>query len=122
VRDVDKKSVLQLAIELNDIAVRARKKKVTPDEFEGGTFAISNQGGIGGTNFTPIVLPPQCAILGVSRASMQQVYVDGAFEPRLMLPLSLSYDHRVNDGADAARFLNWIVRALQEPMLISLEA
>lgn len=122
VRDVDKKSVLQLAIELNDIAVRARKKKVTPDEFEGGTFAISNQGGIGGTNFTPIILPPQSAILGVSRASMQQVYVDGAFEPRLILPLSLSYDHRVNDGADAARFLNWIVRALQEPMLISLEA
>ncbi|MGD8922172.1 MAG: 2-oxo acid dehydrogenase subunit E2 [Candidatus Zixiibacteriota bacterium] len=118
IRDIDKKNLIDLSLELGDIAMRARKKKITPDELEGGTFTISNQGAIGGTNFTPIIFPPQ---VGVSRAAMRQVRTDEGFKPRLILPLSLSYDHRANDGADAARFLGWIVKALEEPLLITLE-
>ncbi len=121
IRDVDKKNLIDLSLELGDIAMRARKKKITPDELEGGTFTISNQGAIGGTNFTPIIFPPQVAILGVSRAAVRQVRTDDGFKARLILPLSLSYDHRANDGADAARFLGWIVKALEEPLLITLE-
>ncbi len=121
VRDIDKKSIVELACSLDDIAKRARDKTIKPEEFEGGTFTISNQGGIGGVDFTPIVLWPQVAILGVSRASMQPVFINGQFEPRLILPLSLSYDHRANDGADAARFLRWIVEALQQPLMLYVD-
>jgi pyruvate dehydrogenase E2 component (dihydrolipoamide acetyltransferase) len=121
VRDVDKKNVTELSSELNSLADRARNKKLTLEEMDGGTFTISNLGGIGGTNFSPIVYPPQVAILGVARGRIEPVYVEDRFEPRLMLPLSVSYDHRVIDGADAARFLRWIVKALDEPLLLALE-
>ena len=121
VRDVDRKSITALAVEVMDLAGRTRNKRIQPDELEGGTFTISNQGGIGGTDFTPIVLWPQVAILGVSRASVQPVFIDGEFRPRTILPLSLSYDHRIIDGADAARFLRWVVRTLEQPLLLHLD-
>ncbi len=117
IRDVDKKTITELSLELNDIAERSRNKKIKPDELQGGNFAISNLGGIGGTNFTPIVYRPNVAILGVSRSQMEPVFIDGEFKPRLMLPLSLSYDHRIIDGADGARFLRWLCDAMQNPLL-----
>jgi pyruvate dehydrogenase E2 component (dihydrolipoamide acetyltransferase) len=118
VRNVDQKSVIELAAELGGIAERARNKKLGLDEMQGGTFTISNLGGIGGTSFTPIVNWPEVAILGVSRGSMEPVWKDGEFVPRLMMPMSLSYDHRVIDGANGARFLRWIVEALENPLLL----
>jgi pyruvate dehydrogenase E2 component (dihydrolipoamide acetyltransferase) len=121
VRDVDKKNILQLSVDLSDLADKARKKKLTLEEMQGGTFTITNLGGIGGTAFSPIINYPETAILGVSRGSMEPVYIDGKFEPRLMLPLSLSYDHRVIDGADAARFLRWIAEAVKDPFFLALE-
>ena len=121
VKEADKKNILQLAKELTDISVKARNKKVTIEDMQGGCFTISNLGGIGGTAFTPIVNSPEVAILGVSRGSYEPVFVDGEFVPRMMLPLSLSYDHRIIDGADAARFLRWIVEAIEQPFLLSLE-
>lgn len=121
VRDVDKKNILALAAELTEVAEKARNKKLTLDDMQGGTFTITNLGGIGGTYFSPIVNAPEVAILGVSRASTEPVFVNGQFEPRLMLPLSLSYDHRLIDGADAARFLRWVVEALEQPFLLALE-
>jgi pyruvate dehydrogenase E2 component (dihydrolipoamide acetyltransferase) len=108
IRDVDQKSLIDLSVELTEVAQKARDKKITPDELHGGNFSISNLGGIGGTNFTPIVYPPQVAVLGIARASMEAVFIDGEFKPRLILPLSLSYDHRIIDGAEGARFLHWI--------------
>jgi pyruvate dehydrogenase E2 component (dihydrolipoamide acetyltransferase) len=89
--------------------------------MQGGTFTISNLGNIGGSHFTPIVNSPEVAILGISRAKPQPVFVDGTFQPRLMLPLSLSYDHRAIDGADGARFLRWIVEALEKPFKMVVE-
>ncbi|MFP4565805.1 MAG: 2-oxo acid dehydrogenase subunit E2 [Spirochaetaceae bacterium] len=121
IKDVDRKSITDLALELADVAGRARSKKIKPDEMEGGNFTISNLGGIGGTAFTPVVLPPQVAILGVARSSRQPVYTDGDFEPRLILPLSLSYDHRIIDGADGARFLRWICDVVENPLYADLE-
>lgn len=115
IRNVDQKTILQLAKEIGELAEKARNGKLTAEEMKGGNFTISNLGGIGGTNFTPIVLHPQVAILGVSRAKKQPVYIDGKFEPRDILPLSLSYDHRAIDGADGVRFLHWIARALEDP-------
>jgi pyruvate dehydrogenase E2 component (dihydrolipoamide acetyltransferase) len=120
IRNVDRKSLIELSVELTQVSEKARNRKLAPEEMEGGNFAITNLGGIGGTNFTPIINPPNVAILAVSRASMEPVYKDGAFEPRLMLPLGLSYDHRLVDGADAARFLRWLVEALEQPFLIAL--
>lgn len=104
IRNVDQKSIVELAKELADISKKAREKGLTPAEMAGSCFTISSLGGIGGTAFTPIVNTPDVAILGVSKASIQPVYEDNQFVPRLMLPLSLSYDHRVIDGADGARF------------------
>lgn len=121
IRDVDKKNILEISAELNAVAEKARNKKTTLDEMQGGTFTITNLGGIGGTNFTPIVNSPEVAILGVARSSVEPVYLNGKFEPRMMLPLALSYDHRLIDGADGARFLRWVVDALQQPFLMSLE-
>lgn len=121
IRQVDKKNITELSNELNEVAQRARDRKLSLDEMDGGTFTISNLGGIGGTNFSPIILPPQVAILGVARACMEPVQVNGQFEPRLVLPLSVSYDHRLIDGADGARFLRWIAQALEEPILLALE-
>ena len=121
VRDVDKKNIIELAIELGEIALKARDRKLSPDDMQGGCFTISNLGGIGGTAFTPIVNPPEVAILGVARSAQEPVYVDGEFVPRLMMPLSLSYDHRLIDGADGARFLRWLAEALANPFLTLLE-
>jgi pyruvate dehydrogenase E2 component (dihydrolipoamide acetyltransferase) len=121
IANADTKSISQLSVDIVDLAQRARNKKIKPSELEGGTFSISNQGGIGGVGFTPIVLWPQVAILGVSRAAVEPVAVDGQFVPRKMLPLSLSYDHRVIDGADAARFLRWVCECLEQPMTLHLD-
>lgn len=115
-RDVGQKSILDIAAEIRDLVERARTKRIKPDEMEGGTFTVSNQGGIGGVNFTPIVYWPQAAILGVSRSAVDPRYIEGKWRPRTMLPLSMSYDHRLNDGADAARFLQWICHTLEYPM------
>ncbi len=115
IRDVDKKSLTELAIELGEMAQKARNKKISPDELQGGNFTISNLGGLGGTNFTPVIFPPQVAILGIARAQTEPVYIDGEFKPRLLLPLNLSYDHRVIDGADGARFLRWVCNGLENP-------
>ncbi|WP_457566761.1 2-oxo acid dehydrogenase subunit E2 [Caldithrix abyssi] len=120
VKNVEAKSITELAVELAKISQKARERKLTPDEMQGGNFSISNLGGIGGTGFTPVVNAPEVAILGVSRSEIQPVYKDGQFVPRLMLPLSLSYDHRLIDGADAARFLRWICEALEQPFLLTL--
>lgn len=121
IRDVDRKNILELSVELAQMAEKARNKKLTLEEMQGGNFTITNLGGIGGTNFSPIVNWPEVAILGVARASSKPVYVDGVLEPRTILPLSLSYDHRIIDGADGARFLRWVAEALAQPFLLSLE-
>jgi pyruvate dehydrogenase E2 component (dihydrolipoamide acetyltransferase) len=104
VRDVDRKGIWELAGELTAMSQRARDQKLTPADVQGASFTISSLGGIGGTAFSPIVNAPEVAILGVARASLRPVYRDGQFVPRLILPFSLSYDHRANDGAQAARF------------------
>ena len=122
IRDADAKSIIDLATEISDLAERARGKKIKPDELEGGTFSISNLGGIGGTAFTPIVLWPQAAILGVSRSTTAPKYENGEFRPRSLLPLSLSYDHRIIDGAEAARFLRWVCDTLEYPLTMHLES
>ena len=114
VRDVDQKGLFDLAAELGEISVRARDGKLSPSEMQGGCFTISSLGGIGGTYFTPIVNAPEVAILGVSRSKMQPVYIDGEFQPRLMLPLGLSYDHRVIDGAQAARFTSFLSQVIAD--------
>jgi pyruvate dehydrogenase E2 component (dihydrolipoamide acetyltransferase) len=121
IRDVDKKNIVELAAELTQISRKAKDKKLTPAEMEGGTFTITNLGGIGGTGFSPIVNYPEVAILGLSRASMEPIWMNGKFEPRQVIPLSLSYDHRLIDGADAARFLRWIAEAFEQPFLLSVQ-
>ena len=121
IKDADEKNITGLSVELTELSEKARNKKISVDELQGGTFTISNLGGLGGTYFSPVVNAPEVAILGVSRASIEPVYKDGGFLPRLMLPLSLSYDHRLIDGADAVRFLRWIVEALEEPFKLPLE-
>lgn len=121
INNVDKKNITEIAAELAVISDKARKRKITPDDLQGGCFTISNLGGIGGTSFTPIINAPEVAILGVSRGAMEQVYKNGAFSPRLMLPLSLSYDHRIIDGADGIRFLRWIIDSLEQPMRLLIE-
>ncbi len=121
IRNVDKKNITEISIELNEISRKARDKKLTLEEMQGGCFTISNLGGIGGTYFTPIVNSPEVAILGVSKSAYEPVYIDSEFKARLMMPLSLSYDHRIIDGADAIRFLRWVVNALENPFLLSLE-
>jgi pyruvate dehydrogenase E2 component (dihydrolipoamide acetyltransferase) len=121
-RDVDKKSVHQLAEELISVAERARQKKLQVEEMRGGTFTITNLGGIGGTGFSPIINYPEVAILGLSRSRLQPVVRDGQFVPRLLVPLSLSYDHRVIDGAAAARFTRRIAEMLENPLVMLLDA
>jgi len=120
IRNADRKNIQEIAIEINQLAAKARDKKLTIEEMSGGGISVSNLGGIGGTAFTPIVNWPEVAILGVSRGAMEPVWKDGQFEPRLMLPLSLSYDHRVIDGADGMRFMKWLVEAIEQPFLLSL--
>lgn len=114
VKDVDRKSLVELATELGEISTKAREKKLKTTDMAGGSFTISSLGGIGGTKFTPIVNAPDVAILGVSRSSMQPVWNGSEFAPRLILPLSLSYDHRVIDGADGARFTSFLSRVLSD--------
>lgn len=114
IRDVDKKGLFDLSRELGDISKKAREKGLSINEMQGGCFSVSSLGGIGGTAFTPIINAPEVAILGVSRSETKPVYVNGSFEPRLMLPLSLSYDHRVIDGADGARFLMHLIGCLSD--------
>lgn len=121
IRDVDKKNIVELAVELSQMSQKARDKKITLADMEGGTFTITNLGGIGGTAFTPIVNHPEVAILGMSRSRMEPEWIGGKFEPRLILPLSLSYDHRLIDGADAARFLRWVAEAFEQPFLLSVQ-
>ena len=125
IRDVDKKNIVELAVELSHLSKKARDKKITPEEMQGGTFTITNLGGIGGIGFTPIVNYPEVAILGLSRSRIEPEWIEdkdgGKFEPRLILPLSLSYDHRLIDGADAARFLRWIAEAFEQPFLLSVQ-
>jgi pyruvate dehydrogenase E2 component (dihydrolipoamide acetyltransferase) len=121
IRNVDRKGLVEIARELGELAQRARTKKLRPEEMTGGTFTVSNLGGLGTTFFSPIVNWPEVAILGVGRAEPQAVHVAGAFEPRLILPLSLSFDHRLIDGADAARFLRWLAEALEQPLVLLLD-
>ena len=120
VRDVDRKGILDLSVELAKLSEKARAGKLSLEEMQGGAFSISNLGGIGGTAFTPVVNWPEVAILGISRAAHEPVYDGHQFQPRLMLPLSLSYDHRLIDGADAARFLRWVAEAFEQPFVLSL--
>jgi pyruvate dehydrogenase E2 component (dihydrolipoamide acetyltransferase) len=122
IRDVDKKSILELAAELEDVSERTRKRKLDLSEMRGGTFTITNLGGIGGTAFTPIVNYPEVAILGMSRGRLEPVVREnGQLESRVMLPLSLSYDHRVIDGADGARFLRRVASLISDPLMLILK-
>ena len=121
IRDVDQKNIVQLSTELQQMADKAKARKLSLEEMEGGSITISNLGGIGGTYFTPIVNVPEVAILGMSRSVMEPVWKDGQFVPRLMMPLSLSYDHRIIDGADAIRFVRWVCEALEQPFVMSLQ-
>jgi pyruvate dehydrogenase E2 component (dihydrolipoamide acetyltransferase) len=114
IRQVDQKGVVALAQEVVEFSVKARNKKLTPNDMQGGCFTISSLGGIGGTQFTPIVNAPEVAILGLCRAQMKPVYQEGEFQPRLIQPLALSYDHRVIDGAEAVRFTSYLVQQLQD--------
>jgi pyruvate dehydrogenase E2 component (dihydrolipoamide acetyltransferase) len=121
VRNVDQKNIIQLSVEVSELAGKARDRKLSLEEMQGGNFSISNLGGIGGTAFTPVVNSPEVAILGISRGEMRQIFKEGEFKPCLMLPLSLSYDHRIIDGADAARFLRWVAEAIENPFKVLLE-
>lgn len=120
-RNADQKSVVTISQQLTDLTQRARNKQLNPDEMKGGTFTISNLGGIGGTQFTPIIYYPQVAILGTSRIYEEPVFSNQTLSSQLTLPLSLSYDHRVIDGADGARFLRWIAEALENPFLLEFD-
>lgn len=119
-RDCDRKGIMDLARELADVSERARSQKLKPQDIQGGCFSISSLGGIGGTGFTPIINAPEVAILGVSRSALKPVWDGAAFKPRLMLPLSLSYDHRVIDGADAARFTRFLCSGLEDLRRLTL--
>jgi pyruvate dehydrogenase E2 component (dihydrolipoamide acetyltransferase) len=121
IKDVNKKNLIEIAVELTQLSEKARNKKITVEELQGGTFTLSNLGGLGGTYFTPVIYSPDVALLGVSRSNIEPVFIDDSFEPRLMLPLSLSYDHRIIDGADAVRFLRWIAGGLEQPFKLILE-
>ncbi len=123
IRDADRKGIIQLAVDLGELAQKARDRKLSPDDMQGGNFSISNLGGIGGTHFTPIVNPPDVAILGVSKGELEPVWDKeaGEFKPRMRMPLSLTYDHRLIDGANAARFLRYLCDAIEDPFLMALE-
>jgi pyruvate dehydrogenase E2 component (dihydrolipoamide acetyltransferase) len=121
IRDADKKSIRELAAEVAALAEKARTGKLAIDEMRGGTFTITNLGGIGGTAFSPIINYPEVAILGLSRSSIQPVFKDGQFIPRLMMPLCLTYDHRIIDGADGARFNTRLVQLFSDPIRLLME-
>lgn len=121
IRDVDRKNVIELSVELARITAKARDGKMSVDDLQGGCFTLSNSGALGGDVFTPIVNWPEAAIIGMARARTEAIYRDGALAPRTILPLALSYDHRVIDGADGVRFMQWIVAALEEPVKLLWE-
>lgn len=121
VKNVTAKNISELAGDLNEIAEKAREKKIRPEDLAGSCITVTNLGGIGGYAFTPIVNPPEVAILGVSKASMEPVFQDDTFYARLMMPVCVSYDHRLIDGADAARFLRWVCQALENPAILAFE-
>jgi pyruvate dehydrogenase E2 component (dihydrolipoamide acetyltransferase) len=121
VRDVDQKSLVELSKDLRELSEAARGRNIRPDALQGATFTLTNLGGIGGIAFSPLINPPEVAVLGVSRSRLEPVFVDGELQPRLLLPLSLSYDHRVIDGADAARFVRHICESLTAASLPELE-
>lgn len=118
IRNVDQKTILELSVELKKISDKAKEKKLTPEEMQGGTFTLTNLGGIAGTYFTPIIHWPEVAILGIGRSDHKPKLINEKFESRLILPLSLSYDHRLVDGADAARFLKFITEKIRQPLSI----
>jgi pyruvate dehydrogenase E2 component (dihydrolipoamide acetyltransferase) len=120
IRNADRKNLIELSVEIHQLAEKAKARKLTLDEMSGGSMSISNLGGIGGTSFTPLVNWPEVAILGISRGIFEPVWNGTDFEPRQMLPLSLSYDHRLIDGADAIRFLRWVVEAFEQPFTLAL--
>jgi pyruvate dehydrogenase E2 component (dihydrolipoamide acetyltransferase) len=120
VRDVDQKTLVQLGVEILQLAEKARAGRLSPAEMQGGCFSVTNLGGMGIDHFTAVINSPEVAILAVGRASMRPLWDGGGFKPRLMLPLSLSLDHRVNDGADGARFLSFVVEAIEQPFLLAL--
>lgn len=125
IRDADKKTMQQLAQEIPALAAKARDRKLALEDMQGGSITLTNLGGVGGggfQSFTPIINAPEVAILGVSRAAYEPVFENGAFVPRLRLPLALSYDHRLIDGADAARFMKWYVQAIEQPWTLFLDA
>jgi pyruvate dehydrogenase E2 component (dihydrolipoamide acetyltransferase) len=121
IRDVDKKNIVEISLALREVSEKARSRNIRPDELQGAGFTITNLGGIGGTAFSPLINPPEVAVLGVATARLEPAAVGDAFEPRLLMPLSVSYDHRIIDGADAARFLRWVCEALGEPFVMDLE-
>ena len=121
IRDADRKSLTEICVEMPEIAQKARDRKLSIDDMQGGTFTITNLGGIGGTSFTPIINGPEVSILGVSRSRIEPVHINGQFSPRVMMPLSLSYDHRLIDGAEAARFARWIAEAIEQPWILFLD-
>jgi pyruvate dehydrogenase E2 component (dihydrolipoamide acetyltransferase) len=114
IRDADRKDIYEIARALGELSAKARAGKLAGAEMQGGSFTVSSLGGIGGTAFTPIINAPEVAILGVSRSAMKPVFRDDAFVPRMILPLSLSYDHRVIDGANGARFTSYLAKALAD--------
>lgn len=121
IRNADRKSVVEIGRELTELSERARARKSRPDDLQGANLTVTNLGGLGTTYFSPLVNWPEVAVLGVGRANKEAVYVDGAFAPRLILPLSVSYDHRLIDGADAARFLRAVAEILENPLALALE-
>ncbi len=121
IRNVDQMNIVEIALALREISEKARNRNIRPDELQGAGFTITNLGGIGGRAFSPLINPPEVAVLGVSAARYEPFWNGAEFEPRQMLPLSVSYDHRVIDGADAARFLRWVCEALAEPFVMDLE-
>jgi pyruvate dehydrogenase E2 component (dihydrolipoamide acetyltransferase) len=120
VREADRKSITEIAVELAALSQKARDRRLTLDDMAGGVMSVTNVGGIGGTYFTPIINQPEVAILGISRTATEPIWRNGDFEPRQMLPLSLSYDHRAIDGADAVRFLRFVAEGLEQPMTMYL--
>ena len=121
IKDVDQKNLVDISLELAGLSERARDRKTKLDELQGTCMTITNLGGIGGTSFTPIINAPEVAILGVSRSKVEPVYIDGEFQPRTIMPLALSYDHRIIDGADAARFMRWLCEVLEQPLTMFLD-
>ena len=122
IRDVDEKNILELSIELNAVAERARTNQLTLDDSRGGSFTLTNLGSLGTGYFSPIINPPEVGVLGLGRAERTPVLNEqGVWEPRLVMPMSLGHDHRLIDGADGARFMQWIVDAIDNPLLLALE-